>query len=1147
MSRPTVIPKRQSLYRYLALILLLTTLVPAATPDHAAASSRPTREVLAGWPPGSDGPAALAPNQIVRVWLPPARPVGAPDVRPLLDAIKTVQIEGPIGTPITTKSLTADQDFTFYAVGYNGVTSTQEVTWTLSADVGALSVVRGPSTVLDATTVGSADLKAQLVTTPSISTTARINVTPGLPHHIVIRTGANESGEVAGTHAMTTDETWTLYAAGYDADNNYIDDLSVSWSVKGENIGVVAPVTGDSTVLDATKTGVGRVHASHALAGDDETGDITVSVGALHHVVVQSASSGGGSEVGDHTMTIYQTYTMWAAGYDADNNFREDVPATWDLVDGLGGALQPPSGTSTTFTPAPAQEDSGRIRATYSGLEDRTGLFTIQAPALSITKSDSPDPVPAGGYLLYTIRPGNTGNTTARNVRITETYDANVTFVSAGPPPLAGTNNVWVFDTLAVGAGTPIYVTVQVDGALDPSAILNNAVTIGGSRLNQVTDTESTGVSTAPDLVLTVTEQPDPVNAGANLVYRIHYVNQGIGGARNAYIVMAYDDRLTFVSSSPLPEPGTNNRWNLGLIGGGVSGDVDVTVRVDGYMLDQGALVSSATIRSDDTGTYTDFEETTVNAPALVLTKVDVPDPVVALDSLVYTLVYTNVGHAAAPGLNITDVVPANTSYASCRGLPCSYSSSNRVVTWDDGNGLPAGGSRSLALVVQVHRNLDTGTLLTNRARVRKVDEPRYSAVAQIDTTVVSSPSLSLSISNGQSAVEAGDELVYAVNYRNDGTGRAYGTTIVVTPPSAQHVAGVGCDPPSACELQGGQLVFDIGTLPSGNAGSGTVRMVATVRDPLSAGAIGNITATAEIHTDTPGDLPGDNSAQDVDPIATRPDLQLQVDYHNHTPYPGKRITYTVQYGNKGHIAITGVVVTASLPNYVTYQQSSSSAWKATGDREYVYTVGPLDYNQGGALLLVTTLPTGTFTTDMCSFDAAFEIVDSGISGADANPGSNVAPAPLGVADLVVEDVEVNWGSLVSGEVGPHVTATLRNLGSVWACNSIPGPEDPPDFCAGFYLDLYLNPPQVPPSYPGAPQGYVFVWSSGIPPNSTQDVPFSFAFDFGDPSPLYVRVDNQGETGRPFGYVPECNEFNNVFGPVRPSSFLYLPVVLKNH
>jgi uncharacterized repeat protein (TIGR01451 family) len=1278
MSKLAAILKRQSLYLIMALSLVLVTLAPLATPVHVTAGSGvnapplgSSREVLdsgQSLAPRSHGPAVVGSNQGMRVWLPPARPVGAPPVRPLLDAIKTVQIESPIGTQISTKSLTADQNFTFHAVGYNGVTSTQEVTWTLSAAIGTLSTGRGESTTLDATTVGSANLRAQLVTTPSISTTARITVTPGAAHHIVVRTGANNSGAVAGNHAMTTDETWPLYAAGYDADNNYVGDLSVSWSVIGDNIGVVAPTTGTSTVLDARRPGTGRVRADHTAVIDGETGDIDVSVGApsyitirtgannggapagdhamttddvwqlyaagydadnnyiadlevdwsvtgdnigvvaparasatildarrpgtgrvranhltaidgetgnidvsvgaLDHIVIQDRAGASGNEVTDHTMTIYDTYTVWATGYDADDNYIAEQAVDWSVTGVLlEGQIAPSSGISTTFTPAPVLSGTGRLNATYQGppqLTDTTGDFTVKAPRLVIGKSDYPDPVSAGLPLGYTIVFTNVGEAAARNVRITETYDAHVSYQFAAPyqptNPPPGAANIWAFDTLGAGASRTIFVTVLVDGSLAPGTTLNNQVTIGGARLEQDVAAESTIVTSVPSLTVTLTDQPDPVDAGNNLVYQVGYANQGNAPVHNVCITMTYDDHLVFVVSDPPPESGTDNVWCFAELPGGGSGDIDITVRVDEFMVDQDVLVSSVVGRSDETDESSAFAETVVNAPALSMKKSASQEPAVAFRPLAYTLVYTNVGHRATGALRITDAVPANTHYASCQPLPCFYSSSDRVVTWRNDSGLAAGASRSLTLVVNVDRNLDTGTLLSNRALVWVVVEPAYSAAVEVDTTVVSSPSLSLAISDGRTFVEAGDELPYTVSYNNSGTGRAYSTTIRVTPPALLYVENVRCGPASKCQVGSGEVVYDLGTVDGGVANS--VLMTVTVRDPLPAGAIGNITATAVIETITPGDPPGDNVAQDVDVIATRPDLVAMADYQAIMPYPGKRVTYTVNYSNRGHIATTGVVITAAQPQYTTYDPGASSAWQDVGDGHYRFPVGELDYDEGGSLLFVVTLPAGVFTTTMTNFDAAFGIYDDGKSGHDGQPGNNRVLAPMGVPNLVIENVVVDR-SVWLREPG-LLTITIRNTGTGLAC----GTNGADGECRFFSVDVFTNPIPPPVSYPIEKFGNCFLYVAPIYAGLAQTAVMSFTTGEWGNEPgvcvagamgeLWIHADNWDPSNLPpwpveygpvppYGQVPESNEFDNVFGPVLPPSYLYLSLIVKNH
>ena len=84
---------------------------------------------------------------------------------------------------------------------------------------------------------------------------------------------------------MTTDETWMLYAAGYDADDNFVGNQVVTWGATG-GIGVVSPGSAVSTTLDAQAPGTGVVQADHATLADDDTGTITVSLGALDYIVV---------------------------------------------------------------------------------------------------------------------------------------------------------------------------------------------------------------------------------------------------------------------------------------------------------------------------------------------------------------------------------------------------------------------------------------------------------------------------------------------------------------------------------------------------------------------------------------------------------------------------------------------------------------------------------------------------------------------------------------------------------------------------------------------------------------------------------------------------------------------------------------------
>jgi len=281
--------------------------------------------------------------------------------------------------------------------------------------------------------------------------------------------------------------------------------------------------------------------------------------------------------------------------------------------------------------------------------------------------------------------------------------------------------------------------------------------------------------------------------------------------------------------------------------------------------------------------------------------------------------------------------------------------------------------------------------------------------------------------------------------------------------------------------------------------------------------------------------------------FATLPDLQLDVDYLHHTPYPEQHLVYTLNYTNAGHIDTTGVVITFAQPHYTTFDPSASGDWQDQGDGQYVYPVGALGYSESGTVTFAITMPAVTFTPAMTNFDAAAGIYDDGGSGKDYDLADNWQTLPQGVPDLVVENVEVNWATLLSGQLGQHVTVTVRNSGTAIGCNPI-GSEPNETQCGYFYVDLYISPGMPPNSYPDDTNyGDAYSQDMIVAPGMTSTtVIASFTLPPRLPSPLYIRLDN-GSIKRTFGDVPEYNEYNNVAGPIYVPYSVYLPLAASNY
>jgi uncharacterized repeat protein (TIGR01451 family) len=111
-----------------------------------------------------------------------------------------------------------------------------------------------------------------------------------------------------------------------------------------------------------------------------------------------------------------------------------------------------------------------------SDTEDTTVLSAL-APVLEINKTGVPDPVLAGGTLNYSISVNNTGNATATNVTVMETYDKNVTFVTAVPAPSLG-NDTWEFATLNASETRWINISVSVNASVLNGTVLHNIVNV---------------------------------------------------------------------------------------------------------------------------------------------------------------------------------------------------------------------------------------------------------------------------------------------------------------------------------------------------------------------------------------------------------------------------------------------------------------------------------------------------------------------------------------------------------------------------------------------------------------------------------------------------------------------------------------------
>jgi uncharacterized repeat protein (TIGR01451 family) len=147
--------------------------------------------------------------------------------------------------------------------------------------------------------------------------------------------------------------------------------------------------------------------------------------------------------------------------------------------------------TSTTADPNPANNAASQTTTVQGAFAD-----------LSVTKTDSADPVNVGAPFSYTVTVRNAGPSTASNLTLTDTLPAGVTFVSAsgGQWTCSQSAGVVTCTRPSLNAGMTRSVTINVTAPSQAGTIVNNAaVTSSTTDPNPANNaaSESTTIRTA--------------------------------------------------------------------------------------------------------------------------------------------------------------------------------------------------------------------------------------------------------------------------------------------------------------------------------------------------------------------------------------------------------------------------------------------------------------------------------------------------------------------------------------------------------------------------------------------------------------------------------------------------------------------------
>jgi uncharacterized repeat protein (TIGR01451 family) len=150
------------------------------------------------------------------------------------------------------------------------------------------------------------------------------------------------------------------------------------------------------------------------------------------------------------------------------------------------------------------------------------GIASVPIPInrtadLSVTKTDSPDPVTVGNNLTYTVTVTNNGPDTATSVTVTDDLPAETTFFSCfstggGVCSGSGNNSTVTFASLTSGESETITFVASVNCSVADGTVISNTATVSAftfdPNLNNNSATATTTASNPPPTITGVSANP---------------------------------------------------------------------------------------------------------------------------------------------------------------------------------------------------------------------------------------------------------------------------------------------------------------------------------------------------------------------------------------------------------------------------------------------------------------------------------------------------------------------------------------------------------------------------------------------------------------------------------------------------------------
>ncbi len=414
---------------------------------------------------------------------------------------------------------------------------------------------------------------------------------------------------------------------------------------------------------------------------------------------------------------------------------------------------------------------------------------------------------------------------------------------------VAGATNIIEYNgTGRVGAG------VQLEGMVDQDSILSNSIYANaGLGIN---------LGSGP----TPNHPPGTPGPNAYQNYPLLSSAQSNGSSisvQGSLFEAPDTSYLLQFFSSPKPDPSGFGQGKVWM------GSMSVQTDAKGYASFTASLPSvgpsgayiSATA-TDGSGDTSEFSaDLAVQGPInLVLSGGATPDPVLAGQTVTYSIDVDNEGLTDADGVTLTDPLPAGFSVESVTLQGNPVSSSTTGGSLDVPLGTVEAGS-SVTLLINVQTGTDSVGTITNTATISSAEPGTTAEQISIPVTVESNADMSVALTGSPSPALAGGDLTYTMTVTDNGPDGA--SNVVATLPVAAGLSLVSDTTDTGqVSFTGGQVTADLGDMLPGAQAKVTVVLQTSVA--------GSVSETATVSSDSLDPDPSNNTSTLVTQVEPR-------------------------------------------------------------------------------------------------------------------------------------------------------------------------------------------------------------------------------------------------------------------------------------